>query len=727
MIKQEIDQESKYDYWMKRIQLKAGDNITQNITITSETDPKIVAVYEKLAILQEIKEKLGDIALVSDRMLSVESVAQNIDNLKAMLDLDLGKVKRELNEALQKVKRASEGMDSTLNSLKEKDTNLEALINAVDKKVREEYAKLTDLASKMNKDEAETLFVKKEELATIQTANEGKYETKEHASSVYATKEDLSKIPSGGGSGSVDLTGYEKSDHAEATYAKKTDVTSLTGKVSSIETTVPTLSTKEELKAYAKKETVDLKLDKTKAEELYVKKTELPTSTNGLTQEQADGRYAKKTDIPDISQLATKESVKNHLDTTQVNSLITEATKNLATKTELNTKASASALSSYASRSELSNYVAKSEINTILSQSTSQNKLITSIFSDVYVLPEIVGYDKSVVYNRLISADGSLTKFIVYSYERNKSQVPLFVDISKNNPIMEPLVPPVGISKAIITETSYPYNSLQSKLFGCFVEVGSGNDRLFVLNAQQKEWKEIGKNHPYSDMVLKASNVFQMNNTTFFCTSNHNKDGAKTMFKWTGNDFMLDLWESVSDSPFPTTVEVTPYNQVCVINNTYKGLISSSAIEGQYKNSRYLGKSYFFNNAENKYYYKGNSNAVHSSIRTLQEWIAILNDPTHRLGDMEKFSLVLVNSGIVSSRSGYVLNDIAKKNQFMLDFLYTSERDYSFTFLDCFFIASDIFILGQLKDTKQFINNNSAKVVIGKINKDLLKKYGVIE
>ena len=464
-----------------------------------------------------------------------------------------------------------------------------------------------------------------------------------------------------------------------------------------------------------------------KAEEIYAKKTDIPTNVGGLTQEQADGRYAKKADVPDISQLATKESVKNHLDTTQVNSLITEATKNLATKTELNTKASTSLLSFYASRSELSNYVAKSEVNTILSQSASQNKLITSIFSDVYVLPEIVGYDKSVVYNRLISADGSLTKFIVYSYERNKSQVPLFVDISTNNLITEPLVPPVGMSKAIITETSYPYNSLQSKLFGCFVEVGSGNDRLFVLNAQQKEWKEIGKNPPYADMVLKASNVFQMNNTTFFCTSNHNKSGAKTIFKWTGNDFMPDLWETVSNSPFPTTVEATAYNQACVINNTYKGLISSSAIESQYRSSRYLGKSYFFNNAENKYYYKGNSNAVHSSTRTLQEWIATLNDPTHRLGDMEKFSLVLSNSGIVSSSSGYVLNDIAKKNQFMLDFLYASERDYSFTFLDCFFTASDIFILGQLKDTKQFTNNNSAKVVIGKINKDLLKKYGVIE
>ena len=388
MIKQEIDQESKYDYWMKRIQLKAGDNITQNITITSETDPKIVAVYEKLAILQEIKEKLGDIALVSDRMLSVESVAQNIDNLKAMLDLDLSKVKRELDEVLQKVKRASEGMDSTLDSLKEKDTNLEALINAVDKKVREEYAKLTDLASKMNKDEAETLFVKKEELATIQTANEGKYETKEHASSVYATKEDLSKIPSGGGSGSVDLTGYEKSDHAEATYAKKTDVTSLTGKVSSIETTVPTLSTKEELKAYAKKETVDLKLDKTKAEELYVKKTELPTSTNGLTQEQADSRYAKKADVPDVSTfvttqnaeqtyakkneipnvstLATKEELNTKIGETKANELITAKTANLANKTELNAKLDVATYNrdktNFAAKSQLGDYVRKSDL-----------------------------------------------------------------------------------------------------------------------------------------------------------------------------------------------------------------------------------------------------------------------------------------------------------------------------------------------------------------------------
>lgn len=485
----------------------------------------------------------------------------------------------------------------------------------------------------------------------------------------------------------------------------------------------------EKLEQYAK--TSDLPnlspyLTQTKAEEVYAKKTDIPTNVEGLTQEQADGRYAKKTDIPDISQLATKDSVKNHLDTTQVNSLITEATKNLATKTELNTKANTSLLSSYASKSELSNYATKSEVNTLLSGSTGQNKLITSIFSDIYVLPEIVGYDKSVVYNRLVSADGSITKFIVYSYERNKSQVPIFVDISTNNLVTEHLVPPVGMSKAIITETSQPYNVLQSKIFGCFVENGSGNDRLFVLNAQQKEWKEIGKNPPYADMVLKASNVFQMNNTSFFCTSNHNKGGAKTMFKWTGNDFMPDLWESVSASPFPTTVEATPYNQACVINNTYKGLINSSIIETQYKNSRYLGKSYFLNSAESKYYYKGNSNAVHPSTRTLQEWISVLNDPTNRLGDMEKFSLVLVNSGVVPSSFRYMLNDITKKNQFVLDFLYTSERDYSFTFLDCFFNASDIFILGQLKDTKQF-NNNSAKTVIGRVSKDLLKKYGVIE
>nr|DAS93531.1 MAG TPA: hypothetical protein [Caudoviricetes sp.] len=467
-------------------------------------------------------------------------------------------------------------------------------------------------------------------------------------------------------------------------------------------------------------------LTQAKAEEVYAKKTDIPTNVEGLTQEQADGRYAKKTDIPDISQLATKDSVKNHLDTTQVNSLITEATKNLATKTELNTKASTSLLSSYASRSELSNYATKSEVNTLLSKSTSQNKLITSVFSDIYVLPEIVGYDKSVVYNRLVSVNGS-SQFVVYSYERNKSHVPLFIDISTNNIIQEPLAPPVGMSKAIITEVNSPYNPLQSKIFGCFVENGSGNDRLFMLNAQQKEWKEIGKNPPYADMVLKASNVFQMNNTSFFCTSNHNKGGAKTMFKHTGNDFMPDLWEPVSNSPFPTTVEATANNQACVINNAYKGLFSSSIIETQYKNSRYLGKSYFLNSAENKYYFKGNSNAVHPSTRTLQEWISVLNDPTNRLGDMEKFSLVLVNSGIVPSSSWYVLNDIMKKNQFVLDFLYTSEREYSFTFIDCFFTASDIFILGQLKDTKQFTNNNSAKAVIGKINKDLLKKYGVIE
>lgn len=462
-----------------------------------------------------------------------------------------------------------------------------------------------------------------------------------------------------------------------------------------------------------------------KAEEIYAKKTDIPTNVGGLTQEQADSRYAKTTDIPDISQLATKESVKNHLDVTQATSLITEAIKNLATKTELNAKASTKLLEYYASKSELANYVTKSEVSTLLSKSTSQNKLITSIFSDVYVLPDSGGYDKSIVYNRLASVNGS-TQLVVYPYERTKAYLPYFIDVSKENAVFEPLMPEVGFNKTIITEVNDPYNSLSSKIFGCFVENGTGNDRLFVLDPQQKVWKEIGINPPYADMVLKASNVFQMNNTSFFCSSNHTRSGAKTMFKWTGNNFMPDLWEAVTRNSFPTNVNATVNNQACVINDTYKGLINSSTIESQYKKTRYLGKSYFFNSSENKYYFKGNSNVVQSSTRTLQEWIHTLNNPAIKLGDMEKFSLVLANSGIVSTSPVYVLNDIAKKNQFMLDFLYTSEREYSFTFIDCFFTTSDTFILGQLKDTKQF-NNNSAKTVIGRVNKDLLKKYGIIE
>lgn len=763
MIKQEIDQESKYDYWMKRIQLKAGDNITQNITITSETDPKIVAVYEKLAILQEIKEKLGDIALVSDRMLSVEAVAQNIDNLKAMLDLDLGKVKRELDESLEKVKKAAEGAekyDAAIDSLKEKDTAIEALITTLDKKIQDEYVKLTDLASKINKDEAETLFVKKEELATIQTANEGKYETKEHASSVYATKEDLSKIPSDGGSGSVDLTGYEKSDHAEATYAKKTDVTDITSKVSSLETVVPTLATKEALKDYAKKEAVDLKLDTTKAEELYVKKTELPTSTNGLTQEQADGRYAKKGDIPDVSTFITTQDVdqtyakKNEIPNVtalatkeEISSLLpkSEYTQGLANAVQtltnqISTKAATTSLQNYlTTQSAEQYYLKKADLATTLNRlglgnSSSEQE---EVFSEIYDIPLNGGYT-SVSFDRIVPLNAEGTKFIIYSYEREKDYRPYVLDIaapSNKLKILNNVY--IGSKATYVIETAPDGGNTVPSVFVGFIETESQKDRLFRLIVDpggEVAYHEIGES--IKAQVPKVTNTIQLGNKSLYITTNHTFNTDKSIYKYTGSIY-LDTWEIVSGtSTIPTSLMVPNGSYARFYADSYKGIATSSQAKDHLaalNKGRYIAQK-FFKDGFNQIYYLGTSNKVHSSDREWQRWKTFL-DETNKFNAgilLDKYTHFkpVQNSSAGNGYFNYGIENTEKEIFNILNSALRNTASYSFEMIDLATSkqsGTDVnyYVLGKLVDKARF-NNTTPRYVIATINPKIIKKYGNI-
>lgn len=763
MIKQEIDQESKYDYWMKRIQLKAGDNITQNITITSETDPKIVAVYEKLAILQEIKEKLGDIALVSDRMLSVEAVAQNIDNLKAMLDLDLGKVKRELDESLEKVKKAAEGAekyDAAIDSLKEKDTAIEALITTLDKKIQDEYVKLTDLVSKINKDEAETLFVKKEELATIQTANEGKYETKEHASSVYATKEDLAKIPSGGGSGSVDLTGYEKSDHAEATYAKKTDVTDITSKVSSLETTVPTLATKEALKDYAKKEAVDLKLDKTKAEELYVKKTELLTSTNGLTQEQADGRYAKKGDIPDVSTFITTQDVeqtyakKNEIPNVsalatkeEISSLLpkSEYTQGLANAVQtltnqISTKAATTSLQYYlTTQSAEQYYLKKADLATTLnglglgSSSSEQEK----VFSEIYDIPLNREYT-SVSFDRIVPLNAEGTKFIIYSYEREKDYRPYVLDIAAPSNKLKILNNvPVGSKATYVIETAPDGGNTVPSVFVGFVETGSQKDRLFRLIVDpggEVAYNEIGTS--IQNQVPRVSNTIQFGNKGLYVTTNHTYGTDKNVYKYTGNEYS-DTWQIVSGSnQIPVSLNVPNGNYAHFFIDDYKGNVSLSLANSTFfpalNKSRYIAQK-FFRDGTTTFYYYGTANKATSSDREMNIWRTFLNNTNRSEAGilLDRYMRIrpVANSSVGNGYFSYGVENAEKEIFNLLNSSLRNSSSYSFEMID---LATSqqpgndpvYYVLGKLVDKAKF-NNTTPRYVIATINPKLIKNIGI--
>ena len=764
MIKQEIDQESKYDYWMKRIQLKAGDNITQNITITSETDPKIVAVYEKLAVLQEIKEKLGDIALVSDRMLSVEAVAQNIDNLKAMLDLDLGKVKRELDESLEKVKKAAEGVekyDTAIDSLKEKDTTIEALITTLDKKIQDEYAKLTDLASKMSKDEAETLFVKKEELATIQTANEGKYETKEHASSVYATKEDLSKIPSGGGNGtSVDLTGYEKSDHAEATYAKKIDVADVTGKVSSLETVVLTLATKEALKDYAKKETVDLKLDKTKAEELYVKKTELPTSTNGLTQEQADARYAKKSDIPDtstfittqnveqtyakkseipnVTALATKEEISSLLPKSEYTQGLASAVQTLTN--QISTKAATTSLQYYlTTQSAEQYYLKKADLATtlnglVLGSSSSDQE---EIFSEIYDLPSTGAY-QSISFDRIVPISEDGTKFIIYSYEREKDYRPFVLDISKpegTNKLRELNNVSVGSKATYVIETAPDGGStVASTVYVSFTEITTLKERLFRLIVDpggEVAYHEIGES--IKAQVPKVTNTIQLGNKSLYVTTNHTFNTDKVIYKYTGSIYS-DTWEIVSGtSNIPTSLMVPNGSYARFYADFYKGIAPSSQAKDHLAalaKGRYIAQK-FFRDGFNQIYYLGTSNTVHNSDREWQKWKTFLAE-TNKFNAgilLDKYTHFkpVQNNSVGNGYFNYGVENTEKEIFNILNSALRNMNSYSFEMID---LATSqqpgndpvYYVLGKLVDKAKF-NNTTPRYVIATINPKIIKKY----
>ena len=114
-----------------------------------------------------------------------------------------------------------------------------------------------------------------------------------------------------------------------------------------------------------------------KAEEIYAKKTDIPTNVGGLTQEQADGRYAKKTDIPNTSTFITTQNAeqiyakKNEIPNVSGKLDITTADSTYAKKSELPN------FSTFATKSELSNKVDSSALQSAVTN--LQNEITTKV------------------------------------------------------------------------------------------------------------------------------------------------------------------------------------------------------------------------------------------------------------------------------------------------------------------------------------------------------------
>lgn len=234
-----------------------------------------------------------------------------------------------------------------------------------------------ELAAKLDKTEADTLYAKKGEVSTGGTVDvdlseyakteeiAATYATKEYVTtqinnaqlggsdaeidlSIYATKEEVAntyatkdEIPE-----AVDLSSYATKEEVETTYAKITDIPE--------EVDLSAYPTKEEvtnqinqaqlgggdtevdLSIYATKDEIADKLDKTEAETLYMKKDEVPEVDLSsyatkeevelkLSKEEAETVYIKKTEAP------TNETIQNKID-------IADADAKYATKIELESK-----------------------------------------------------------------------------------------------------------------------------------------------------------------------------------------------------------------------------------------------------------------------------------------------------------------------------------------------------------------------------------------------------
>ena len=242
--------------------------------------------------------------------------------------------------------------------------------------VERDYAKKTDIPAVPSlegyaiKSEIDGIYAKKSELPVIPSLVE--YAKSADVENIYAKKSDIPTVHS--------LEGYAKITEIEKDYAKKSELPSVTGLISETDadnkyakkTDIPSLEdyarksdipTVHSLEGYAK-------LDK--VEEIYAKKSELPSIAGFITEATADNKYAKKKDIPSLEGYAKTTELPS------VAGLISEATAD----------------SKYAKVSDLeSTYAKKSDIPTVHSlEGYAKTSEIESTYAKKSELPSVAGF-----------------------------------------------------------------------------------------------------------------------------------------------------------------------------------------------------------------------------------------------------------------------------------------------------------------------------------------------
>ena len=497
-----------------------------------------------------------------------------------------------------------------------------------------------------------------------------------------------------------------------------------------------------------------------KAEELYVKKTELPTSTNGLTQEQADGRYAKKSDIPDVSTfittqdveqtyakkneipnvtaLATKEEISSLLPKSEYTQGLANAVQTLTS--QINTEAATTFLQYYlTTQSAEQYYLKKTDLATAInglglgSSSSDQEE----IFSEIYALPSTGAY-QSIPFERIVPISEDGTKFIIYSYEREKDYRPFVLDISKPegaNRLRELNNVPIGSKATYVIETAPDGGStIASTVYVSFTEITTLKERLFRLIVDpggEVAYHEIGES--IKAQVPKVTNTIQLGNKSLYVTTNHTFNTDKVIYKYTGSIYS-DTWEIVSGtSNIPTSLIVPNGSYARFYADSYKGIATSSQAKDHLAalaKGRYIAQK-FCKDGFNQIYYLGTSNTVHNSDREWQKWKTFLAE-TNKFNAgilLDKYTHFkpVQNNSVGNGYFNYGVENTEKEIFNTLNSALRNMNSYSFEMIDLATSkqsGTDVnyYVLGKLVDKARF-NNTTPRYVVATINPKIIKKY----
>lgn len=495
-----------------------------------------------------------------------------------------------------------------------------------------------------------------------------------------------------------------------------------------------------------------------KAEEIYAKKTDIPTNIGGLTQEQADSRYAQKNDIPDtsnfitaqnieqtyakkseipnVSALATKEEISSLLPKSEYTQSLANAVQTLTS--QINTKAATTSLQYYlTTQSAEQYYLKKADLATTLNglglgNSSSEQE---EVFSEIYDIPLNGGYT-SVSFDRIVPLNAEGTKFIIYSYEREKDYRPYVLDIAAPSNKLKILNNvPVGSKATYVIETAPDGGNTVPSVFVGFVETGSQKDRLFRLIVDpsgEVAYNEIGTS--IQNQVPRVSNTIQFGNKGLYVTTNHTYGTDKNVYKYTGNEYS-DTWQIVSGSNHvPASLNVPNGNYAHFFIDDYKGNVSLSLANSTFfpalNKSRYITQK-FFRDGTTTFYYYGTANKATSSDREMNIWRTFLNNTNRSEAGilLDKYMLIrpVVNSSVVNGYFSYGIENPEKEIFNLLNSSLRNSSSYSFEMIDLATFQQPgndpvYYVLGKLVDKAKF-NNTTPRYVIATINPKIIKKY----